>query len=91
MTIPGVNLTPALPEAKLPNVAHRNMRANRIVLLMADHARWRLLPGIAGLGQAKAEVVELAHIERVKGLRAGVDKSGRNVSEVVVHAIATGE
>ena len=55
---------------------------------MADQAGRGLLPGIASLGQTEAEVVKLTHIDRVEGLRAGVDKIGRDVSKVVVHVVA---
>src|SRR6516164_6187736 len=49
------------------------------------------VPGIARLSHAEAEVVELSHIDRIEGLRAGIDKIGRNVSEVVGHVVALGE
>jgi hypothetical protein len=41
---------------------------------MPRHARRQLLPGIAGLGEAEAKIIELGHIDRVEGLRARVLK-----------------
>src|SRR3990172_11466498 len=58
---------------------------------MSRHARRDLLPRIAGLCHAEAEIVELGHIDGVEGLRAGVVKIARYISEVVIHAVLLGE
>ena len=54
---------------------------------MPGHAGRKLLPRIAGLGHAEAEIVELGHIDGVEGLRAGVVKIARDVRKIVVDVV----
>src|SRR5262245_13704133 len=58
---------------------------------MADQS-WRgLLPGVSAVRHAEAEIVKLAHVDRIEGLRAGVDEVAGNVSEIVIHVVRLGE
>ena len=58
---------------------------------MPGHARRGLFPGVAGLGHAETEIVELAHIDRGEGLRAGIEEVARDVGKIVVDVVFLGE
>jgi hypothetical protein len=43
------------------------------------------------LSHAEAEIVELGHIDRIEGLRAGIVEIAGDVGEVVVDVVFLGE